>query len=86
MALPDEKLYLVLKMIIIIGVMTVIIVKATKLVRVTPGGILLEGLWPLVGGFILHGWKYFGLCDNQSHVVGELGLVFDVLLSFSIAI
>ena len=86
MALGDEKFYFILQMIRVVGIMIVIIMEATELGRITLGGVILEGRRPFVRGFVLRGLQLLSPRAHEGCIVGELGLVLEVILSFAIAI
>ena len=79
MALSDEKLYLILEVVAFVGVMAVVVVEATVFCRVSSCHVLSNRWRPSVWGIIYRGLKY--LCSRvyQTRVVGELGLLFQVL-------
>ena len=84
MALPDEKLYLILEMVAFVCVMAVIVVKATIFCRVPSCHVFSDRWRPSVRSIIYRGLKYFCSCAYQTCIVGKLGLVLQVLRPFAV--
>ena len=75
MALSDEKFYLILEMVALVGVMVVVIVEATVFCRISLRHVLSDRWRPSVRSIVYCSLKYLSLCTYQSRVVSELRLV-----------
>jgi hypothetical protein len=84
MALSDEKLYLILEVVAFVGVMAIVIMEATVFCSVSSCHIFSNGWRPSVGSIVYRSLKNFCSSTYQTCVVGELGLVFQVLRPFAL--
>ena len=84
MALSDGKLYLILEIVALVGVMVVVVVEATGFCCVSSCHIFSDRCRPSVRSIVYRGLKYFCSRAYQTCVVGKLGLVLQVLRPFAV--
>ena len=84
MALSNEELYLVLEMVALVGVMAVVVVKATVLRSVSSCHVLPNRGRPLIRSIIYCCLKNFCSSTYQTSVVGKLWLVLQILRPFAV--
>ena len=84
MALSDEKLYLILEMVTLVGVMAVIVMEATVFCSVSSCHVFSNGRRPPVRSIIYCCLKNLYSSTYQTRIVGKLWLVLQIHRPFSI--
>ena len=86
MPLSDEEFNLIQQLIALVRIMAIVIMKPAKLGRVPPGNILSNRRWLSKWSIRLCGLVYFCSRIYQGRIIGELGLVLNVLLPFIVQV